>query len=40
LLCSIFSENLKMAAPKDVHGFLDFQLKACGSRVKNFKTTF
>jgi len=23
-----------------VHGFLDFQLEACGSRVENFKTIF
>ena len=26
--------------PKDVHGFLNFQLEAWGSRVQNFKTIF
>ena len=26
--------------PKDVHGFFDFQLETCWSRIEDFKTIF
>ena len=29
-----------MAASKDMHGFFNFQLETCGSRIEDFKTVF